>query len=148
MAQTSKMAKSPPRRQKNATQRAREYLFQEEVEQLRKAIRKHNRHAQRDETLVLLMFRHGLRVSEAIGLRWEQINLNKGLLMVKRIKNGLDATHPLRGPEIRALRKLESRRAGSPYVFTTQRRAPLAVRTVHHIIRQAGVDAGCAKESV
>lgn len=141
MPQTPKMAKSPPKRQKNSDLRLREYLFQDEIEQLRKAVRKNNRHSHRDDTLLLLMFRHGLRVSEVIALRWEQIDLKKGLLFVKRIKNGIDATHPLRGPEIRAIRKLLNASPESPYVFTTQRLAPLAVRTVHHIVHQAGVDA-------
>ena len=56
--------------------------------------------------MILLAYRHGLRVSELTGLRREQVDLRQGLLHVHRRKNGLPSTHPLRGPELRALRKV------------------------------------------
>ena len=136
---TSKTAKLPPQKQKNSDLRVREYLSQPEVEKLRKAARKHGRHGHRDDTLILIMFRHGLRVSEVIALRWEQIDLKQGLLHVKRIKNGIASTHPIRGPELRALRKLLKNYPESPYVFISERHAPLSARTVRHIVNQAGI---------
>lgn len=135
---SSKTAKLPPKKQKYASLRTREYLSEAEIDLLRKAARRRGRHTHRDDTLIFLMFRHGLRVSEVIALRWEQIDLNKGLLHVKRIKNGIPSTHPLHGPEIRALRKLARDYSESPYVFITERKAPLSARTVRHIISQAG----------
>jgi len=62
----------------------------------------------------MLVYRHGLRVGELVALRWEQVDLTAGLLHVTRLKRGLPSTHPLRGPEIRALRRLqrEQRSAG------------------------------------
>jgi type 1 fimbriae regulatory protein FimB/type 1 fimbriae regulatory protein FimE len=53
------------------------------------------RYGQRDRTLLLIMYRHGLRVGEAINLRWEQIDLKAGLLAVQRLKNGVASTHPV-----------------------------------------------------
>jgi type 1 fimbriae regulatory protein FimE len=90
------------------------------------------------------MFRHALRVSEAVALRWDQIDLKKGLLHVSRIKNGLDATHPLRGIELRALRQLKHDYDGdnATYVFMSQKGAPLSTRTVHELIARAGENAG------
>jgi integrase len=38
--------------------------------------------------LMLLMARHGLRVTEAIDLRWDQIDFSKGHLHVRRLKGG------------------------------------------------------------
>src|SRR3990167_10263243 len=89
----------PPIKPKNKEQRAREYLTQPEVEKLRKAAKKFSRHSHRDDTLILLMFRHAFRVGEIVALRWEQIDLKKGLLHVTRSKNGVPSTHPLRGIE-------------------------------------------------
>jgi type 1 fimbriae regulatory protein FimB/type 1 fimbriae regulatory protein FimE len=70
------------------------------------AARHLGRHGHRDATMILVAYRHGLRVSELVSLRREQVDLRQGLLHVRRRKNGLPSTHPLRGPELRALRKL------------------------------------------
>ena len=139
--QSSKTAKLPPRKQKNADLRSREYLSQPEVDTLRKAAQQNGRHGHRDDTIIFIMFRHGLRVSELIGLRWDQVDLKQGLLHVKRIKNGIPSTHPVRGPELRALRKLQRDYPDSPYLFITERKAPLSARTVRHIIHEAGKQA-------
>lgn len=71
---TAKLSK-PPRRQRNIALRTREYLTTHEVDSLRKAARASGRHGHRDDTLILVMFRHALRVSEATALRWEQVDL-------------------------------------------------------------------------
>ena len=135
--QSSNSAMLPPRKQKNTDLRSREYLSEHEIERLRKAAKKNERHGHRDDTLIFIMFRHGLRVSELVALRWDQIDFKQGLLHVKRIKNGINATHPLRGPELRALKKLQRDYPDSPYVFLSERDAPLSARTAHHIISRA-----------
>ncbi len=137
-SQTSKSAKLVKKRQKNVDLRSREYLSTNEIEKIRKAARNFGRHGHRDNTLILLMFRHGLRVGEITTLRWEQVDFQQGFLHVKRIKNGLASTHPLRGVEIRALRKLKRDYNSSTYVFVSERKAPLTKRTVQHIVARAG----------
>ncbi len=111
--QTSKTGKLP-KRPKNKDVRTREYLTEQEVELLIDAAKKIGRHGHRDATLILIAYRHGLRVSELVTLRWEQIDLKQGLLHVNRVKNGAPSTHPLRGPEIRALRRLQRDYPGIP----------------------------------
>ena len=96
----------PPRRTSNASRRSREYLTPEEVEKILKAAAGAGRHGPRDRTLLLIAYRHGLRVSELVALRWDQVDLKAGLVHVSRLKNGLTSTHPLRGGELRALREL------------------------------------------
>ena len=140
--QTPKTAKLPPRKRKNAELRSREYLSETEIEDLRKAVRNNNNHALRNDSLILIMFRHALRVSEIIALKWQQVDLKNGLLHIKRLKNGIPSTHPLRGPEIRALRQLLRNYPDTPYVFVSERKAPLSARTVHHIVAEAGKIAG------
>ena len=69
--------------------------------------------------MVLVAFRHGLRASELVDLRWDQVDLEHGLLHVRRLKNGSPATHPLTGNELRALRRLQrEQELKSPFVFT------------------------------
>ena len=97
---------APPLKQPNAARRSREYLTPAEIDRLMAAARQLGRHGHRDATMILVAYRHGLRVSELVSLRREQVDLRQGLLHVRRRKNGLPSTHPLRGPELRALRKL------------------------------------------
>src|SRR4051812_10564840 len=99
-------SRQTPRRRRNADVRSREYLTPDEVEQLLAAARGVGRHGHRDATLILIAYRHGLRVSELVSLRWDQIDLKAGTLHVNRLKNGSPSVHPVRGPELRALRRL------------------------------------------
>ncbi len=128
----------PPRKPQNKNQRTREHLTESEIDKLCQVARQQGRHGHSDATLIFLMFRHGLRVSEAATLRWEQVDLKQGLLHVQRIKQGLPATHPLRGKELRALRQLQRDYSHTPYVFVSERKAPLTTRTIHHLIARAG----------
>lgn len=138
-----KNKKFVPNKPKNKDVRSREYLTYQEVEKLRRGAKKNATCAHRNDTIILMMFRHALRVSELVALRWDQVDLKKGLLHVKRIKNGTPSTHPLRSVELRALRKLQRENANnSPYIFITNRGTPITTRTVHYIIARAGEDAG------
>jgi type 1 fimbriae regulatory protein FimB/type 1 fimbriae regulatory protein FimE len=88
--------------------------------------------------MIVLAFRHGLRVSELIAIRWDMIDLKQGILHVSRLKNGVASTHPLRGPELRALRKLKRDYPDTPYVFVTERKGPLTASNVRKIVSRAG----------
>ncbi len=115
---------TPPKRVRNADVRTREYLTPDEVNALMKATKTMGRHSHRNETLILLAFRHGLRVSELVALRWDQIELKRGVLHVTRNKNGSPSTHPLRGPELRALRRVKRGYPEVPTCLTPIGKAP------------------------
>ena len=76
----------------------RRYLTEDELQKLIKATRS-GRYGRRDATLILLMARHGLRVTEAIDLRCDQIGFSKGHLHVRRLKGGIHSVHPIQGDE-------------------------------------------------
>ncbi len=134
--------KVPPPRRKNSESRPREYLTSDEVDRLIGTAKGLGRHGHRDATLILMAYRHGLRVSELVALRWDMIDLKKGLLHVSRLKNGVESTHPLRGPELRALRRLQRDYPNTPYLFVSERKGPLTTSTVRKIIARAGQSAG------
>ncbi len=50
----------------------------------------------------------------------------------------ISGIHPLRSPELRALRELKRKYPETNYVFVSERHAPLATRTIRHIIARAG----------
>ena len=84
----------------------RRYLTEREIERLIDCARKYGRYGHRDATMILVAYRHGLRASEVCDLQWQQIELSEGRLHVHRVKNGIPSVHPIRGDEMRALRKL------------------------------------------
>ena len=127
----------PPTRDTNSSYRKREHLTPAEIEKLIGAA-KGNRHSQRDATLILVAYRHGLRASELCELEWSQINWREATLHVRRVKNGKPATHPIRGDEMRALRKLQRRQYKSAYVFTTERGGPFTPDAVNQLIKRLG----------
>ena len=105
-----------PRRRPNAEVRTREHLTSAEVEKLIKAAGK-NRWGDRDATMILVAYRHGLRVSELTDLRWDQVDFDHARLHVRRVKQGTPATHPILGDEMRALRRLRRKQEPkSPFI--------------------------------
>jgi len=128
----------PPRRKCYNERRPREYLTEKEVDHLMSVARKRGRYGQRDATMVLLAYRHGLRAAEVSALRWDQIDLEQGFLHVRRLKNGMPSVHPLRGPEIRALRQLKREMGPSAYVFTTERGGPMTTAGFRKMLSRCG----------
>ena len=129
-------------RPKNADVRSREYLTLEEVQELMKVARNIGRHQHRDCTLILIIFRHGLRVTEAVNLRWDQVDFKAGRIHINRLKNGKPATHYLEADEMRALRRLRRNNPDSPFMFVTERGGPLTRSTVNKLVTRAGRQAG------
>ncbi len=125
--------------------RDRKHLVSAEVEKLMEAA-KGSRNAARDRCLLLLMFRHGLRVSEACGLRLSQVDMDSRVLHVARLKQGLSTTHPLRGDELRVIKAWLVERARmkpeTDAFFISERRSPLSRKTAWLAIRTYGERAG------
>ena len=86
----------PPRRRGNLDVRTREYLTPDEVELFMEGARGVGRHGHRDAALILLAYRHGLRVPELVAMRWDQVDLKAGTLHVNRLKDGSPSVQPLR----------------------------------------------------
>src|SRR5205807_2036683 len=131
----------PPRLTAYSSRRPREYLTVKEVNRLMDAARDRGRYGHRDATMVLVAFRHGLRAGELCALRWDQYDLERGLLHVRREKNGTPSVHPIGGTEIRALRRLKREQIESRYVFLTERRAPMTTAGFRKMIARTGESA-------
>ena len=120
---------------------ARRHLRPAEANQLIAAAGQRGRYPFRDQVLVRLVSRHGLRASEAVGLRWSQIDLDAGVIRIARVKGSQDSTHTMDRDELRDLRKLHQQVSGL-YVFETERGGPLSVDALQYIVREAGRLAG------
>jgi type 1 fimbriae regulatory protein FimB/type 1 fimbriae regulatory protein FimE len=121
----SKKRTVTPTRRPNAELRTREHLTETEIEKLLKAAGT-NRWGHWDGTMILVAYRHGLRASELVDLRWDQ-NFATATLHVRRVKQGTPATHPILGDELRALRRLQrEQEPKSAFVFTSERSSPFS----------------------
>jgi site-specific recombinase XerD len=130
-----------PTRLPNADLRTREYLTEAEVERLMDTAKK-NRWGHRDATMILVAYRHGLRVSELVDLRWDQVDFRTAALHVRRVKQGTPSTHPILGDELRALRRLQrEQEPKSPFVFTSERGSPFTTAGFARMIERAGIEA-------
>ncbi len=94
---------------------------------------------------VLVAYRHGLRASELVDLRWEEVEVRTANLYVRRVKQGTPSVHPILGDELRALRRLHrEQEPKSPFVFTSERGAPFSPTGFARILERAGVEANLA----
>jgi integrase len=133
-----------PRRLPNKDLRTREHLTEKEVEKLIEAA-KRNRWGSRDSAMVLVAYRHGLRAAELVDLRWDQIDFTTGTLHVRRVKQGTPSTHPIRGDEMRVLRRLQrDQEPKSPFVFTSERGSPFSTAGFARMIERTGIEAKLA----
>jgi type 1 fimbriae regulatory protein FimB len=97
-------AEATPKKRRAASEGERKHLTLLEVDRLLAATKDNPRTGLRDRCLILLMFRHGLRVTEACAMRMDQVDLESKILQVQRLKGGLSTTQPLRTEEIRLLK--------------------------------------------
>jgi integrase len=124
-------------RAKNADYRQREYLTEAEIEKLLGAAGE-SRNPGRDRLLILMAFRHALRVSELVDLRWQQVHLETATIDIKRAKNGTPGIHGLQGDELRLLRALRREHPHADFVFLSERKAPLSVDGAQKLIERLG----------
>ena len=128
----------------DAHERRRDFLGEAEIAALLDGA-KAGRHGVRDYLLLLTMYRHGLRVSEAVGLRRDEVDLDRARLWVRRLKNGLSVEQPIAGDELRALRRyLATRKDALPWLFLSERGQPLTRQSVNYLITAAAIRAGVA----
>ena len=129
-------------RGKNEAYRVREYLTEAEIEKLLTAASK-SRNPNRDRLLVLMAYRHALRVSELVDLRVDQIDLKAATIHVRRAKNGTPGVHGLQGDELRLIRTvIRENGQDCRFLFISERGAPLSIDGAQKLIERLGPIAG------
>jgi len=113
------------------------FLTEAQVEALAKAAANH-----RDRTMIMVAYRHGLRVTELVSLQWHQVDLNAATMRIYRAKHGRDATHPIPGSELRELRRLKRKGSGSEFVFVSRLGGPMTPRAFAQMLERTASAAG------
>jgi type 1 fimbriae regulatory protein FimB len=128
--------------------RKREYLTGDEIEKLLAAGKAVTRNTERDYCMLLLMFRHGLRVSELCSIKLSDVNLEAAEFHVPRLKGSDDGVHPFYNGESVAIRTWLTERAklNPPdeveELFISERRKALSRVTVWLMVKQVAAAAG------
>ena len=118
--------------------RVMDFLNEVEMHRLLEAA-KDSRNGVRDHLMILMIWRHGLRVSELIGFRRDALNLAQARVWVSRRGNSVSAEHPIRRDELQAIKSyLQTRSDNLPWMFVSERQAPFTDRGVEKIVANAG----------
>ena len=140
---------APKRRNDRSTNRTtttdgrkKNFLSEKEVDRLIAAAKKRGRYPLRDGLLILMAYRHGLRISEALKLRISDLDLERHRIWIERSKNSLSTEHPIAGDELRVLKKyLGEREDKLPWLFVTERGTRVSRQAAYDLISKAGQEA-------
>jgi site-specific recombinase XerD len=120
----------------------KDYLTESEIAQFL-AASKLGRHGVRDYCMMLLTYRHGLRVSELIDIRIADVDMATARLFVRRLKGSLSTSQPIEGDELRAIRawlrfrSLDTKASHSPFLFPSER-GPLTRQALNYLVQRTG----------
>jgi len=120
---------------------AKNFLTESEMKKFLAAAR-NGRHGVRDFCLMLVTYRHGMRVSELVDIRLKDIDLETARVFVRRLKGSLSTHQPVEGDELRALRAWLRQRepypnADSNYLFLSER-GPLTRQAINYLVKEIG----------
>lgn len=119
----------------NDYERAKDFLSDVEIKLLLETSKK-TRYPKRNYLLLLMIYRHGLRVSEAITIKKSDLNIKESRIWISRLKNGLSTEHPISGDELRAIKRYFSSRKGAlRWLFVNERGLPLTRQAVNYLIK-------------
>jgi integrase len=127
-----------PNKGHEATGRNREHLNQAEVDKLLVAAKGTAQNGHRNYCIILLGYRHGLRVAEIAALKWSDVDFDKGTLYINRAKGSIAGTHPLQGDELRALRKLQREYPDNPFLCVGRSNAPMDSTAISGMVKRLG----------
>jgi integrase len=117
------------------------YITQDQVEALIKSARQ-NRNGLRDALMISMAYHHGLRVSELVALRWNDVNFKANDIAINRRKNGRSNRQPLDPRDQRNLKALYRERRSDEWIFTSERGTQMATDSFASQLKAAAERAG------
>jgi len=120
----------------NHSEKGKFFLTTSEIETIFKHLKK-TRHPVRNNLMILMMYRHGFRVSELIDVKMADIDMDSHRIYVRRIKAGLSTHQPMNGDEVRALKRylrLREKLGTSDYLFLNERKEPFTRKAINYML--------------
>lgn len=119
------------------------YLTEDQINVLTSAAKK-GFNPIRNQLIILMMYRHGLRVSELTGLRLDQLRLDQALIDVSRLKGSISTAHPIEGDELRLIRRYLKERGdtASPWLFISERKGPMTRQSINYMLNTLSTKTG------
>lgn len=123
--------------------KAKEVLTPEQVDKLLATCDKQTVVGLRDTAIVLTLYSTGIRVSELVALRLDDIDQERGLIMIRRGKGGKFRVVPLGAKVDRAIdRYLSKRPSNHPVLFLTDEGEPISYFTIVQLMRRKSEKTG------
>jgi site-specific recombinase XerD len=128
------------------------FITEPEFKQLRTGA-KQTRYPVRNELMIFMLYRHGLRESELCNLKLEQIDTEEGRLHLQRLKGSNSFSHPIDGEELRLIRRYlrfkEGKKGDSlPYFFISDRGNQLCRDTVSKAVKACATKGGITDKKI
>lgn len=118
--------------------RPKDFLSPDEANRLIDAAKK-GKNGIRDYAMVMMLYRHGWRVSEAVTARINDVDLKHARLWVNRLKGGLSVEQPMESDELKAIKRyLSSRTDNLPWLFLNDRGVPITRQGVNYLLNELG----------
>src|SRR5205085_6301754 len=117
------------------------FLTESEMKRFLDAARR-GRHGARDYAMMLMAYRHGMRVSELIDVRIKDLDLDTGRIFVRRKKGSLSTHQPIEGDELRAvrawLRERDERTDSQVSYLYLSERGPMTRQAINYLVKEIG----------
>lgn len=116
--------------------RTTDFITEQELEKMLKAA-SNRRHKERDKAIMMVMYWHGMRVTELVNIKLSHLDLTAARLTAKRIKNSRSTEHPIRGDVMRSIKRWTNLRGlgGLPWLFVNERGTQMTRQAIWYIIK-------------
>ena len=129
----------------NFHEKGKFYLTEQEIKLLLKGTKK-TRYPVRNNLIIFMIYRHGLRATELTNIKIKDVDLDSNRIWIKRLKNGLSVEHPIEGDEQRAIKRyLRTREDKNPYLFINERKEQLTRKALNYLIDVSAEKGGLEK---
>ena len=132
--------------------KAIKFITEKEFSLLMKGAKK-TKYPIRNQLILLMLYRHGLRETELCRLCLDQLDLEQAKIHIRRIKGGDSFTHPITGDELRLIRrylrfKVAKQGSGLPWLFVSSQGNQISRTAIFNTVKNCAIEGGITKKKI